>query len=225
MPARPPFPYKRSHVLLFASASAALLAGCLEDVRYEDPVVRVASPAPTAVDTDALEISGKASDTDGLVRIAYQLNGGAEQPVVVPTGSEAEFAFTVELVDGDNVIVINAYDRKGRVGTSTVRVKRNPDTLAPTLALAAPADGSTVTQPRVRVQGTASDDRSVRRITWQQSGGAEQTALVNRSRAASFDFEITGLAGGANALAIHAYDSPPPRRRPHRPHRRRRRPT
>ncbi len=199
--------WRRSLSVALLVAATQVLVGCLGVAQDRGaPTVHLATSSHQTVDSDSLQVEGVIVDPTGAARASYQLNGGVEQPVEVAASTEAPFSFTTELVDGDNAIVVNAYDRAGNLGYATLRVRRLPDVSPPTIALKAPVDGRTVSLASVSVAGTASDNRSVRRVSVQLNGAAEQFLSVTAGRSVAFSTELTGLRAGANSIAVHAYD-------------------
>lgn len=188
-------------------AGTQLLAGCLGDEQDRGaPAVRLATGNNQTVDADSIQVEGSVVDPAGVSRASYQLNSGTEQPIQIPAGVEAPFSFSAELVDGDNVIIVNGYDRTGNLGYATLRVRRPPDASPPTITLTNPVDGSSVSVASVTVAGTASDNRSVRRVSVQLNGAAEQVLPVTAGRSVAFSTSLTGLRAGQNSIAVHAYD-------------------
>lgn len=188
-------------------AGTQLLAGCLGDEQDRGaPAVRLATGDNQTVDADSIQVEGSVVDPAGVARASYQLNSGTEQPILIAAGVEAPFSFSAELVDGDNVIIVNGYDRTGNLGYATLRVRRPPDASPPTITLTNPVDGSSVSVASVTVAGTASDNRSVRRVSVQLNGAAEQVLPVTAGRSVAFSTNLTGLRAGQNSIAVHAYD-------------------
>ncbi len=110
-------------------AAACLFAGC-EDPAGPDPdtaapSVQLAAPAPgTTVTTEAVAVAGTAADDEGVVRVAVQVNGGAETEMQVTAGTSVAFSTTVPLAVGQNTLAVHAYDEAGNRGTATVQVTR-----------------------------------------------------------------------------------------------------
>lgn len=80
------------------------------------------------------------------------------------------------------------------------------DGSTPRLALSAPSAGQVVDADSAVVEGTATDDRGVARVTYRLNGGAEQAAEVVPGREVAFRFVVRGLRLGANELEVLAYD-------------------
>ncbi len=76
----------------------------------------------------------------------------------------------------------------------------------PRLALTSPAPGQVVDADSVVVEGTATDDRGVARVTFRLNGGAELAAEVAPGREVAFRFVARGLRVGQNELEVLAYD-------------------
>ena len=194
---------------LLVFAASLLLAACFGTVSEPTGPTISAQNATgqSVVDSDTVQIEGTASDPAVVQRVSYQLNGGGEQPVNIKPGLVASFNFTAPLVDGDNTVIVNAYDASGNVGFTALRFRRPPDSVPPTLTISAPDDGATQTQTSLSVQGTARDNRTVQRVTWRVNNGAEQTAVAGKAATLDFNFVTSGLVAGANTVEVNAYDA------------------
>ncbi|MER3490792.1 MAG: hypothetical protein C4328_13160, partial [Meiothermus sp.] len=80
------------------------------------------------------------------------------------------------------------------------------DTKSPTVTITQPADKTTQNTNSVRIQGTATDDREVKRVTYQLNGGAENEVQVAAGKSVSLDFTVSGLGQGNNVVSVNAYD-------------------
>jgi hypothetical protein len=158
------------------------------------------------VDADSVQVEGVVVDPAGIERASYQINGGAEQPIQIGRSAKAPFSFSAELVDGDNVVVVNGYNRRGNLGYATLRVRRLPDVSPPAIVLDNPVDGISTVSGSVNVAGTATDNRSVGRVSIQVNGAPEQVLPVGAGRTVTFSTALTGLRAGQNSIAVHAYD-------------------
>jgi hypothetical protein len=153
------------------------------------PAVAIASPGNGQfVATPSVQVTGTVADASPIAGVT--VNGVA----AALTGRS--FAATVALSEGPNVISVKATDAAGNTGAATVTVGR--DTVAPTLAVSAPAPGTLTNAHAVQVTGTATD-----------AGAGIASVLVNGVQAtlagASFHaFAI--LADGANRIRIVATD-------------------
>jgi hypothetical protein len=80
------------------------------------------------------------------------------------------------------------------------------DVEPPQLEISSPSSGSSTYAGSVNVQGVASDDRGVTRITYRIGSGTEHTAPTTAGKAVNFDFMVDGLADGLNSITVTAWD-------------------
>lgn len=80
------------------------------------------------------------------------------------------------------------------------------DGSTPRLSVSAPSAGQVVDADSAVVEGTATDDRGVARVTYRLNGGAELAADFVPGREVAFRFVARGLRLGANELEVLAYD-------------------
>jgi RHS repeat-associated protein len=155
------------------------------------PTLTITAPAPNFVtNASTVTVSGMSQD---LQQTQVKVNG------IVATMSGPQFtqySATVPLNPGANSIAIRATDVAGNHTDSTRTVTR--DTVAPTLTVTTPADGSYTNQDAVTVAGTVSDATTV-------------TVKVNGvslpvGQGGAFSGSYT-LAAGANFLTITATDA------------------
>lgn len=80
------------------------------------------------------------------------------------------------------------------------------DQTAPAVQIQAPADGGVVNTTMVTVSGTATDNESVARVTYQLNDGAETNVPLTAGASVTYSFTVT-LVSGANSIAVNAYDA------------------
>ncbi len=197
----------RARYALVAAIIPAIV-GCLGyDEERGAPTVSFVTANDQTIDADSIQVEGTVAHPLGVARASYQLNGGEEQPIDIAATARAPFSFAAELVDGENTIVVNGYDRKGRLGYATLRVRRTPDSAPPAVALSNPAENASIPSTTLTAAGTASDNRRVSRVTVQVNGAAEQSLPIRAARTVQFNGEVAGLRAGQNSIAVHAYDA------------------
>jgi hypothetical protein len=189
--------------LVLAAVLPALLAACGDDPAAPDrtaPVVTISAPggaATWATNAATLALAGSAADEEGVVRVEWATDRGASGTA---TGL-ASWTATIPLQEGTNVVTVRALDEEGNAGTAQATVVL--DTHAPQLSVTAPnlekwvATGTAT----YAVDGTASDDRGVARVTWASSRGPTGTATGG----AAWSF-TAALQPGDNRLTVTAYD-------------------
>ncbi|MGC8967047.1 MAG: Ig-like domain-containing protein [Thermus sp.] len=107
---------------------ALLLAACSQDA--VKPKVSIASPQDGAtVNQASITVQGTAQDNVRVARLTYQLNGGTEQNVSITPGPSVNFSFSLTLQEGENTLVVNAYDPSGNKGSAPLRVTYNPQAI------------------------------------------------------------------------------------------------
>lgn len=80
------------------------------------------------------------------------------------------------------------------------------DTNRPTVTITQPANNTNLSTTSVRIEGTATDDREVKRVTYQLNGGAETGVTITAGRSVSLDFTVSNLSQGNNTITVNAYD-------------------
>ncbi|PYR81119.1 MAG: hypothetical protein DMF87_06450 [Acidobacteria bacterium] len=144
------------------------------------PTASLTAPADgSEVAGPSVTVSATASDNVGVTGVQFQLDGvnlGAED-----TASPYSLQWdTTRTTNGSHTITALARDLAGNQGASSpfsVTVDNIPDTTPPTVALSAPAGGSTVSST-IAVSATASDDVGVAGVQFLLDGdalGAEDT--------------------------------------------------
>ena len=176
------------------------------------PDIRISSPpTSTVVNTSSVPVQGTVWDNVGVARIAYQVNGGPEQNVSFTGTTSVNYSTTVNgLVPGiRNSVVFNAYDTAGNKDSFSIGIiykASSSDTVKPSLSVSSPASGSTVNSSSVNVQGQASDNVRVARLTYQLNGGGEQAVSITPGASVHFSFSVGSLQPGSNTLTLNAYD-------------------
>lgn len=172
------------------------------------PTVVVSSPQrDTVLNAGAIQLSGTASDSVGVVRVTYRANDGAEQALSAARGPRVEFSGVVPLTDGTNMIVVYAYDAAGNRGTAggALRIVRDGD--PPRISVTIPADTApTVRVDTVRITGTLRDAGGVARAAYTVNGGAETPIVIALDTSVAFSFVAALPATGANTIEVLAYD-------------------
>lgn len=168
------------------------------------PTVEVTSPAAdTMVNTAAFTVSGRATDSVGVARVAYQVNGGADQVATTSGGTVTTFSIPLTLRAGINTITLGAFDAAGnRSALVTRRVALDAD--APALTLA--TRDTTVLSATLAVRATATDPSGVRGAGFRVNGGAEQAVQVTPDATVQIAFDVS-LAEGDNTVEVAAYDA------------------
>jgi hypothetical protein len=81
-----------------------------------------------------------------------------------------------------------------------------PTNAAPSLSLSQPASGSTVSSNTVRLEGQASDDRGIRRVSFKLNDEPEEDIRIDPGPSVRFAHTVGFLEPGTNTLTVFAYD-------------------
>jgi len=169
------------------------------------PTVSMTAPAQGAtVSGSAVVVSASASDNVGISSVQFMLDGanfGAADiasPYSITWDSKT-------VANGSHTLTAVASDAAGNTGTTTVvTVTVDNDTTPPTVAMTAPAAGSSVSAT-VTVSANATDDKAVVGVQFKLDGtnlGAELTAAPysqswNTSTASNGTHSLTAVARDA----------------------------
>jgi hypothetical protein len=158
----------------------------------------------TRIPTPETPVQAVATDTVGVVRATYQLNGQSEVEVPITPGTSALISFTVHLTADENEIVVYAYDAAGNRASSEVRRLRE-DHLGPQIQILSPDTSGTLTTPTVTLRLHVSDASGVDRITYQMNYGFIFTAPIGDT-AQTIEVEYP-IDPGPSRIDVKAYDA------------------
>jgi parallel beta-helix repeat protein len=148
------------------------------------PTLSISSP-PDGFATNASSVTIKGITETGA---SVSVNGG---PVPV---TATNFSTTVQLVEGDNMIVIIARDPAGNANVIPLKVVR--DSTPPRLLVSTPLDGAIVNETLIQVRGTS------------EAGALVKVNGAGVSFAAgSFVAEVRLTNEGDNVITVDAYDA------------------
>ena len=171
------------------------------------PTATMASPTARSTVSGVVPININATDNVGVTRIELYFDG-----MLVGTGASSPAAFswnTTVYANGTYTLQARAYDAAGNVGTSvavSVTVQ-NPapitDTVAPTVRITSPADGTYVAR-NVSVYVQAGDNAGVSRVDVYIDGRYHASSA---SASPVFGWNTRRIARGAHTLQAYAYDA------------------
>ncbi len=166
------------------------------------PVVLIASPTNGASFSDpSVSIIGTATDSVGVTKLEYSLNGGSRQSLA----ASSTFNFTVTTVVGNNNVQVFAENAAGLKDNAVVSFSYTPGSPQvdnpPVVTITSPSSGTTNSSV-VNVVGTASDDKGIQALQYRLNGGARQ----NLPTSTSFNFSVT-LVEGPNTVEVIAKDT------------------
>ena len=119
------------------------------------------------------------------------------------TGTSAWTASAIALQLGSNVLTVTARDAAGNTATANLTVTLS-DTTSPTVAVTAPAAGTTVTST-VGVSGSATDNVGVAGVQFKVDGGNLGAEVTTPPYAVTWN--TTTTADGAHVLTAVARDA------------------
>ncbi len=163
------------------------------------PVAMFASPADGATVCDAcVLVQGTASDDVSLEKVIVRVNGGDWMRAKGTTNWSAE----VDVNPGAaNLVEARARDSAGRFGPTVAITLNAVANLRPVAMFSSPADGATVYDASVLVQGTASDDVSLEKVIVRVNGGPWMRANGTTDWSA-----WVNVSSGANSVEALARD-------------------
>jgi hypothetical protein len=157
------------------------------------------SPTYTATGS-SLTLQGTASDNVGVTQVTWVNSRGGSGTA---TGTSSWTASSIALQLGSNVLAVTARDAAGNTKTASLTVTLS-DTTSPTVAVTAPAAGTTVTSTAV-VSGSATDNVGVAGVQFKLDGanlGAEVTTPPY-----AVTWNTTTTATGGHVLTAVARDA------------------
>ncbi|MFL5799744.1 MAG: Ig-like domain-containing protein [Actinomycetota bacterium] len=171
------------------------------------PSVTITQPQGGAAVSGIIEVSGTASDDNGVAKVEVSMDGGTLK-TASGTTSWSTSIDTSAYVDANHTITARAVDLAGNASTTsrvvTVANGPPPDTTPPTVVMTAPAAGGTVSGS-VGVQGTATDNAGLGMVDVSIDGGAFRAATGTASW--SYGFDTSTVADGAHTVTARATDT------------------
>ncbi len=228
MAANPALPNSQVQSLLYSTAVDLGSAG--KDIYYGSGRVNAAAAtqaaaAATATDTQApsvaisaptggtvsglVAVNVTASDNVGVARVDLVVNGAT---YATDTTSPYGFSWdTSKLANGTATLKAYAYDAVGNytgspaVSVTVSNTSTTPDTIAPTVAIASPSNGATVSGS-VSITGTASDNLGASGITLSLSiDGKVTTTVIGGSLSSTWN--TRRVAAGSHLITLTARDA------------------
>jgi len=204
-------------LLLFAAGAAAAPGGGKGGGKprgtSSTPTISIASPSSGSTVSGPVSVSGSASDNGtSVASVQVSVDGGTYQRATGTTSWSFPLN-SASYPDGTHTIAAKATDSSGSTAVTTNTVTFNntptpttppPDTSPPSVAIAAPAPGSTVSGT-VSVSGSAADNISVAAVPVSLDGGPYQAAQGTSSW--SYSLDTTMLAAGSHTLSARATDT------------------
>jgi hypothetical protein len=170
------------------------------------PTVGITSPSSNATVSGSINVSANASDNVGVVGVRFAVDGvtiGVED-----TSAPYSVSWnTSSVANGSRSLTAVARDAAGNITTSTavpVTVDNFVDVTPPTVAITAPAGGSSV-QNTVTVTATASDDVGV--VSVQFTANGANIGGLDTAPPYAANWNTTAVANGTYTLSAVARDA------------------
>ena len=145
------------------------------------------------------------TDDVGIVKVELYLNGSL---YATDTTSPYNFSWdTTQYPYGTYYLQARAYDPSGNVGQSstiTVYVNNPADTIAPTVLISSPNNGSYVKAPQ-KISVTASDNVGVK-VLELCIDGVLKSAVVDQSTL-TYTWNIRKESNGVHVISVKGYDT------------------
>lgn len=174
------------------------------------PAVQITSPTSSVSVSGVTSVNVAASDNVGVSRVEWYLNGALAGSSPAATSFSWD---TTTCPNGSCTLAAKAYDSAGNVGTSapvTVSVNNappppppTPDTLAPTVQVTSPTNGTKVAKSAM-VASSASDNVGVTRLDMLVDGKLYKSSSTG---SLSFSWNTSKLGRGSHTLQGVAYDA------------------
>ncbi len=179
------------------------------------PAVSISSPYSGQVfTTSSITVSGSATDSggSGLHYVLVDNGANGSNGVQYVSGNSASYSVSgITLVQGSNLIGVEAYDNAGNVSTlATVTVTYNPvDTTPPTVSISSPYSGQVFNTSPITVSGTASDSGGAGLSDVIVDNGANNSNGYQFLSGNSASFSVSGitLVQGSNLIGVKTYDN------------------
>jgi Bacterial Ig domain/Purple acid Phosphatase, N-terminal domain/Glucodextranase, domain B/Abnormal spindle-like microcephaly-assoc'd, ASPM-SPD-2-Hydin len=167
------------------------------------PTVAITSPTSGStytVTSPSLGLQGTASDNVGVTQVAWANSRGGSG---IAAGTSSWSASAIPLRLGSNALTVTARDAAGNTATDNLTVTLS-DTTSPTVAVTAPATGTTVTSTVV-VSGSASDNIGVAGVQFKLDGVNLGPEVITPPY--NVTWNTTTTADGAHVLKAVARDA------------------
>lgn len=164
--------------------------------------VAVTAPAAAAVVSGVVPVTAAATDNVGVARVVFSVRVGTTTTEIA-TDNTAPFGIdwnTGGVANGEATLTATAFDAFGNSTTSpgvAVTVENVPDTIAPTVAITAPAAGDV--SGTVTVSADAADNVAVAQVEF--FAGATSIG-IDTTAPYSVQWNTTGLAGAQVLTAV-----------------------
>ena len=165
------------------------------------PAVDIITPANAVNVSGTVSISVSASDNVGVTKVEFYVNG-----VLKATDLGTPYVYswdTSSIAPGAYTLMAKAYDAAGNVSQSSRTVTVVNDNFAPTVALTAPANNTTINGV-VTINSSASDNVGVTKVEFYCNGSILYASNVSPY---TFNWDTRGVGNGNYTIIARAYDN------------------
>jgi len=174
------------------------------------PTASITSPTHGATVSGTITVSVSATDDVGVSQVALYRDG-----VLLATDTAAPFSFawnTVQSSTGGHTLQAIARDAAGNSASSTplsLTVNNTAgDSIAPTVALVSPANGSTLSTQTVKIKTSARDNVQVRKVEVYADGNRVDSANCSTASCTpTLSWNAKSASKGLHLLWARAYDA------------------
>lgn len=167
------------------------------------PIISITSPSDGSSVSGIVSVTADVTDDKGISKVEFYIDGALKY-----TDIYAPYSYswnTVQYSTGTHTVKAITYDTANQTNSKQHSVTVNvTDDNPPTVAITAPADGSTVSGT-VNVTATASDDKGVIKVEFYVDNTLKTTDYYMSSY--TFYWDTTQLVNGAHTIKITVYDT------------------
>jgi subtilisin family serine protease len=172
------------------------------------PTVSISSPAGGATVSGSISVQGTATDNIGVTSIQFYVDGQ-----VLNNGSTSPFSFalnTVNYTNGTHTIKVAASDAAGNVGSASISVNTNnqtvTDTVPPTVSIVSPISGTSVkgVTGTLQISASATDNIAVSQVSFYID---KVLKCTDTSSPYTCSWNTKKASTGAHTISVTAWDS------------------
>ena len=173
------------------------------DTESDKPVIEVHLPVEDDIIVKDFVLSGIVYDDDGVSKVFYRIDNGAEKSLEVTNSFAVPFALT-DFTDNEHTVSIYAediYGIKSNVFTRKVRVSLAP----PAVEILTPANTAMV-KDIISITGTANDKNGIKSVEISLDNGNSYNKAVGGENW-RYDFNTHVIADGTHVVFIKTTDT------------------
>jgi hypothetical protein len=167
------------------------------------PTVSMTAPRAGSSISGSTTLTASASDNVGVTRVEFSVDG-----TLIATDTTSPYTTTwnpATVALGTHTITARAYDLAGNSTTSAAVSIKVTDSTVPTVSIASPANGSSVTHSStVSIAATASDNRAVSKVLFYVNNVLKCT---DTTASYTCSWAVPSQRGARYTVTVRAYDS------------------